>query len=150
MIFLHQVKTTGKRTFRSITVDGEEIEFSEGFTDLHTITYKEILAGRGFGLKDARQSVETAYTIRNSKPVGLTRRLSSNIKINIILCTINLLNKETKLSVIGLGYVGLPIALEFAKKIKVVGFDIKPDRVELMKKGIDPSNELTSEAFKEY
>lgn len=59
-----------------------------------------------------------------------------------------LLNKETKLSVIGLGYVGLPIALEFARKIKVVGFDIKPDRVELMKKGIDPSNELTSEAFK--
>lgn len=59
-----------------------------------------------------------------------------------------LLNKETTLSVIGLGYVGLPIALEFARKIKVVGFDIKPDRVELMKKGIDPSNELTSEAFK--
>lgn len=59
-----------------------------------------------------------------------------------------LLNNETKLSVIGLGYVGLPIALEFAKKMKVVGFDIKPERVELMKKGIDPSNELTSEAFR--
>ena len=59
-----------------------------------------------------------------------------------------LINKETKLSVIGLGYVGLPIALEFAKQINVVGFDIKPERVELMKKGIDPSNELTSEAFK--
>jgi UDP-N-acetyl-2-amino-2-deoxyglucuronate dehydrogenase len=64
-------KEAGKRTFRSITVDGEEIEFSEGFADLHTLTYKEILAGRGFGLKEARQSVETAYTIRNSKPVGL-------------------------------------------------------------------------------
>jgi UDP-N-acetyl-D-galactosamine dehydrogenase len=60
-----------------------------------------------------------------------------------------LINKETRLSVIGLGYVGLPIALEFAKQIKVIGFDIKPDRVELMKKGIDPSNELTSEAFKD-
>lgn len=59
-----------------------------------------------------------------------------------------LINKETKLSLIGLGYVGLPIALEFAKQIKVIGFDIKPERVELMKKGIDPSNELTSEAFK--
>lgn len=58
-----------------------------------------------------------------------------------------LVNKETKLSVIGLGYVGLPIALEFARKIKVVGFDIKPERVELMRKGIDPSNELTSDAF---
>jgi len=64
-------KAKGKRTFRSITVDGEEIEFSEGFTELHTETYREILAGRGFGLKEARQSVETAYTIRNSKPVGL-------------------------------------------------------------------------------
>lgn len=58
-----------------------------------------------------------------------------------------LLAKEDKLAVIGLGYVGLPIALEFAKKIKVVGFDIKPERVELMKKGIDPSNELPPEDF---
>lgn len=58
-----------------------------------------------------------------------------------------LIKKETKLSLIGLGYVGLPIALEFAKKIPVVGFDIKPERIELMKKGIDPSNELPSSAF---
>jgi UDP-N-acetyl-D-galactosamine dehydrogenase len=58
-----------------------------------------------------------------------------------------LLAKQTKLSVIGLGYVGLPIALEFAKKIKVIGFDIKEDRVELMKKNIDPSEELPSSAF---
>jgi UDP-N-acetyl-D-galactosamine dehydrogenase len=58
-----------------------------------------------------------------------------------------LVNKETKLSLIGLGYVGLPIALEFAKKIGVVGFDIKPERVELMRKGIDPSNELESKEF---
>jgi UDP-N-acetyl-2-amino-2-deoxyglucuronate dehydrogenase len=65
------VKESGKRTYRSITVDGEEIEFSEGFADLHTMTYREILAGRGFGLRDARQSVETAYTIRNSAPIGL-------------------------------------------------------------------------------
>jgi len=65
------VKKTGQRTFRSITVEGEEIEFSEGFADLHTLSYKEILSGRGFGLKEARQSVETAYTIRNSKPVGI-------------------------------------------------------------------------------
>jgi UDP-N-acetyl-2-amino-2-deoxyglucuronate dehydrogenase len=58
----------GQKTFRSIVIDGEEIEFSEGFTDLHTLTYKEILAGRGSGLEDARQSVEIAFTIRNSKP----------------------------------------------------------------------------------
>ncbi|MEI6047344.1 MAG: Gfo/Idh/MocA family oxidoreductase [Bacteroidota bacterium] len=65
------VKKTGQRTFRSIIIEGEEIEFSEGFADLHTTTYKEILAGRGFGLKEVRRSVDIAYTIRNSKPVGL-------------------------------------------------------------------------------
>jgi UDP-N-acetyl-2-amino-2-deoxyglucuronate dehydrogenase len=65
------VKESGKRTFRSITLDGEEIEFSEGFTDLHTLTYSEILAGRGYGLQDAKQSIETVYTIRNTKPVGI-------------------------------------------------------------------------------
>ncbi len=66
------VREKGQRTFRSILINGEEIEFSEGFADLHTLTYKEILAGRGFSLQDSRPSVETAYTIRNSKPVGLT------------------------------------------------------------------------------
>ena len=60
-----------------------------------------------------------------------------------------LLAKEAKLSVIGLGYVGLPIALEFARKISVIGFDIRPDRVELMRQGIDPSEELEKEAFEE-
>ena len=58
-----------------------------------------------------------------------------------------LLNKEKKLAVIGLGYVGLPIALEFARKISVIGFDINPKRVEMMRNGIDPSNELEKEAF---
>lgn len=58
-----------------------------------------------------------------------------------------LINKEAKLSVIGLGYVGLPIALEFAKKISVIGFDIKPDRVEKMRNNIDPSEELSAEDF---
>lgn len=58
-----------------------------------------------------------------------------------------LLAKQKKLSVIGLGYVGLPIALEFARNMSVIGFDIKADRVELMKKGIDPSNELEASAF---
>lgn len=58
-----------------------------------------------------------------------------------------LINKEAVLSVVGLGYVGLPIALEFARKIKVIGFDIREDRVELMKKNIDPNHELESTAF---
>ncbi|RPD50711.1 nucleotide sugar dehydrogenase [Paracnuella aquatica] len=58
-----------------------------------------------------------------------------------------LVEKKQKLAVIGLGYVGLPIALEFAKKISVIGFDINAQRIELMKQGIDPSNELEREAF---
>ncbi len=59
----------------------------------------------------------------------------------------DLINKKEKLAVIGLGYVGLPIALEFAKNISVIGFDINQKRVDLMKQGIDPSNELDKEAF---
>lgn len=59
----------------------------------------------------------------------------------------DLLSGKKKMAIIGLGYVGLPIALEFARKISVIGFDIKSDRVELMKKGIDPSNELESKDF---
>lgn len=59
----------------------------------------------------------------------------------------DLINKKEKLAVIGLGYVGLPIALEFARKLSVIGFDIKPDRVDLMRIGIDPSRELESQSF---
>ncbi|MFP4522098.1 MAG: Gfo/Idh/MocA family oxidoreductase [Fibrobacterota bacterium] len=60
----------GKPTFRSITVDGEEIEFSGGFTDLHTKVYEDILSGGGYGIKDARPSIELVHGIRNSKPVN--------------------------------------------------------------------------------
>jgi len=58
-------------TYRSITIDGEEIEFSSGFTDLHTESYKEIMAGRGFGTEDVRSSIEIVSTIRNLQPIGL-------------------------------------------------------------------------------
>ena len=61
----------GKRTFRSITVDGREIEFSEGFTDLHTKSYQQILAGNGFGLEEARPCIETVHHIRSAVPRGL-------------------------------------------------------------------------------
>lgn len=61
-----QAVKAGQRTFRSITVDGKEFEFSEGFTNLHTATYQSILSGHGFGLEDARRSIETVYTIRNA------------------------------------------------------------------------------------
>src|SRR6201993_4162484 len=59
-----------------------------------------------------------------------------------------IIKKDAKIAVIGLGYVGLPIALAFAKKVKVIGFDIHEARVNMMKKGIDPSNELNKEDFK--
>ena len=55
-----------QRTYRSITVDGKEVEFSEGFTDLHTLSYREILAGRGFPLDHVRPSIETVARIRNA------------------------------------------------------------------------------------
>src|SRR5687768_11780322 len=59
----------------------------------------------------------------------------------------DLIDRKAKLAVIGLGYVGLPIALEFAKKISVIGFDINEKRVEMMRQGIDPSKELDKSAF---
>ena len=73
-----------KTTFRSITVDGEEVEFSEGFTELHTRSYEEILAGRGFGMEEARASIELAHRVREQpvtpgamavppRPTGVTR-----------------------------------------------------------------------------
>jgi len=65
------VRATGQRTYRSITVNGKEIEFSGGFTDLHTVSYQKILSGEGFGLEDARPSINTVFQIRNSNPVGL-------------------------------------------------------------------------------
>jgi UDP-N-acetyl-D-galactosamine dehydrogenase len=59
----------------------------------------------------------------------------------------DLIDKNKTLAVIGLGYVGLPIALEFAKKIKVIGFDINAKRVEMMRNNTDPSKELETTAF---
>ena len=64
------VKEKGQRTFRSITIDGVEMEFSEGFTELHTDTYREILAGNGFGLEESKKSIEVVYNIRNSSAAG--------------------------------------------------------------------------------
>lgn len=67
-----QVKEKGQRTYRSITIGGEEIEFSEGFTDLHTKSYDHILSGNGFGLDDAFASIDIVHQIRTQQPVGLT------------------------------------------------------------------------------
>ena len=64
-------QASGQRTFRSITIDGEEIEFSEGFTDLHTRSYEMILEGSGFGLEENRCAISTVATIRTAQPIGL-------------------------------------------------------------------------------
>jgi len=68
----HEIADKGQRTFRSITVDGGEIEFSGGFTDLHTIVYKQTLAGHGFGLEHARPSIELVHNIRNAPIKGIS------------------------------------------------------------------------------
>ena len=65
------VKEHGQTTYRSITVDNQEIEFSKGFTDLHTESYKQIIAGNGFGIEEARTSINIVHDIRNQKPTGL-------------------------------------------------------------------------------
>jgi len=59
------------KTYRSILLNGKEFEFSEGFTDLHTKSYKEILGGKGFGIEVTKPSIEAVYEIRNSSPIGL-------------------------------------------------------------------------------
>ena len=65
------VRNAGKRTYRSLRMGEQDIEFSDGFTDLHTEMYREIIAGRGFGLMDAKQSINIVYHIRNDQPIGL-------------------------------------------------------------------------------
>lgn len=65
------IKQQGKRTYRSLLLNNEEFEFSEGFTDLHTKSYEEILKGNGFGLEDTRKAIEIVYQIRNAQPIGL-------------------------------------------------------------------------------
>lgn len=65
------VKSQGKRTYRSLSIEGSDVEFSEGFTDLHTLSYAEILKGNSFRLSDAKPSIEITYEIRNAIPVGL-------------------------------------------------------------------------------
>jgi len=65
------VKAKGGRTYRSLTIEGEEYEFSEGFTELHTLSYKDVLSGGGFGIEEARTAIQIVHDIRKQDPVGL-------------------------------------------------------------------------------
>lgn len=76
-------KDEGKTTFRSITVDGNEIQFSEGFTDLHTKVYQETLEGRGFGIKDARPSIKLVHGIRTAELVNNQENMHYLVKKNL-------------------------------------------------------------------
>lgn len=66
-----EVKDKGQTTYRSITIDSEELEFSGGFTDLHTMVYQDILDGKGYGLDAARTAIEIVHDIRNTEPIGV-------------------------------------------------------------------------------
>lgn len=66
-----EVKNSGLSTFRSITINGEDVEFSGGFTDLHTRSYEAILKGQGFSLQDAAPAIQIVHDIRSAKPIGL-------------------------------------------------------------------------------
>lgn len=71
-----EVRAANKTTFRSLSMDGDEFEFSDGFTDLHTIVYREILAGRGFGLSEAKPAINLVYELRNAKATQINGRHS--------------------------------------------------------------------------
>jgi len=66
-----EIKVKGQGTYRSITIEGEELEFSDGFTDLHTRVYEDIIAGRGYGIKDALTAIEIINEVRTQNPIGL-------------------------------------------------------------------------------
>ena len=66
-----EINAKGQTTFRSITIEGEELEFSGGFTDLHTTSYQEIINGNGYGIEAPRQAIEIVYDIRNTESIGL-------------------------------------------------------------------------------
>ncbi|MDH3246126.1 MAG: oxidoreductase, partial [Saprospiraceae bacterium] len=66
-----EIKEKGLRTYRSVKIEGEEFEFSGGFTELHTRSYEHILSGEGFGLEENRKSIQIVHDIRQAVPVGL-------------------------------------------------------------------------------
>ena len=66
-----KIVNTGQKTFRSLLLNGEEFEFSNGFTDLHTQSYRKILEGKGFGVDEVKSAIQTVYEIRSASPIGL-------------------------------------------------------------------------------
>ena len=77
-----EAKAEKKVTYRTLSVDGEEFEFSGGFTDLHTLVYRDILDGRGFGLEDARAAINLVYELRNAKAIPINGEHSHSLVKN--------------------------------------------------------------------
>ena len=66
-----EIKAKGQRTYRSLNIEGEKLEFSDGFTDLHTRVYEGVLSGNGYGLEDARTAIGIVHDVREQNPIGL-------------------------------------------------------------------------------
>lgn len=79
-----EVKKAGKTTYRSMKLGGEEIEFSDGFTELHTLSYKDILTGGGFRIKEALTAINIVHNIRNQKPLGLVGEYHPLAKLPLV------------------------------------------------------------------
>lgn len=80
-----ELRFAGKRTYRSMEIDGEQIEFSDGFTDLHTESYKDILSGNGYGLEEAKASIEVVQQIRNAACIGKSGNYHPFIELPIAI-----------------------------------------------------------------
>jgi UDP-N-acetyl-2-amino-2-deoxyglucuronate dehydrogenase len=89
------LRAQGKRTYRSMNVDGEEIEFSDGFTDLHTRSYEEVLNGNGFGLAEAYPSINIVHDIRHATPSGTNGRLPSICQSSIDKTSFRILDEKS-------------------------------------------------------
>ena len=76
-----EIRKEGKKTYRLLTMQGEEVEFSDGFTELHTDSYRKIFAGEGFGLEDARSCIEIVNSIRHASPIGLKGDYHPNARL---------------------------------------------------------------------
>ena len=77
----------GKRTYRKINIEGQELEFSDGFTDLHTQSYKDILAGGGFGIKDVKKAIDIVSGIRNVR-LKSWKKAKVKVKVKYLLTQI--------------------------------------------------------------
>jgi UDP-N-acetyl-2-amino-2-deoxyglucuronate dehydrogenase len=91
-----QVIKEGKRTYRSLTLNGEEVEFSDGFTNLHTSSYSEIVSGKGFGIDKARPSVELVHQIRKINPIGLVGEYHPLARVKLVKHPFDIRDKDYK------------------------------------------------------